>query len=50
VEGAIATELSGPDGKPIEIADQSAEIERKRIAARALLDEAFGSDAVAGAA
>ena len=39
-----ATEHSGPDGKPIEIADQSAEIERRRIAARALLDETFGRD------
>jgi hypothetical protein len=33
-----ATEHSGPDGRPIEVADQSAEIERRRIAARALLD------------
>ena len=44
----IATEHSGPDGKPIEIADQSAEIERKRIAARALLDETFGCDGNGG--
>ena len=38
----IAAEHSGPDGKPIEISDQSAEIERKRAAAKALLDETFG--------
>ena len=45
--------LSGDDDAPpigMAIVDREAEIERKRLAARALLDEAFGSDALAGTA
>lgn len=46
----VATEHSGPDGKPIEITDPSVEIEARQAAAKALLDEAFGHDGNGGSA